>query len=152
FEKNSGYNATRAPGGFTFVAPAFWSERLSTAGPGVIRRFERDRGSRVISDASGLLVLALWKGEAPSEARRLAGVEASGARNAALNKTASLKRKPPVKELPHELLIGSWLTTMRRYVRMHARLGLSEIVRREGRVAWSRTHIDILMDHAVSNP
>lgn len=44
------------------------------------------------------------------------------------------------------LPLDEWTRAMRRWCRRHARIGLRELVRREGYLLWTRTHIDVLFD------
>ena len=45
----------------------------------------------------------------------------------------------------------AWLTTLRRWCRRHARIGLASLVCRPGRVASSFTHLDICFDLAAAD-
>jgi hypothetical protein len=45
----------------------------------------------------------------------------------------------------------AWLTTLRRWCRRHARIGLASLVRRPGRVSFSLTHLDICFDLAAAD-
>jgi hypothetical protein len=45
----------------------------------------------------------------------------------------------------------AWLTTLRRWCRRHARIGLASLVRRPGRVSASLTHLDICFDLAAAD-
>src|SRR5262249_49382819 len=55
-----------------FTAPACW-QGLCGAGPRLIRRLAGGGGARLLSDRSGQLALALWRGRAPAEVRQLLG-------------------------------------------------------------------------------
>ena len=43
-----------------------------------------------------------------------------------------------------EHVVASWLTAARRWCRRTARLGLFDLAHREGRIASTRTHLDVL--------
>ena len=114
-----------------FVTPASWRELYSGG------RFRLARGSarsRTLADGSGRLTLALWRGRAPSEARELVagrGLMRVGAR---------------VEQDGLSLLLEAWTRAMRRWCRVRAHVGLSELVRREGRLLATRTHLDLFFD------
>jgi hypothetical protein len=118
-----------------FVMPQSWRQGLCDSGPCIIRRMEKAAGTRILFDGSGRLALSLWRGRIRQETRDFIN-------------DLSLKRGP-VMALEHDLhiLLEAWLIAIRRWSRRYARLGLYDLVCRRGRVATTRTHIDVLFDH-----
>ncbi|HEU4387907.1 MAG TPA: hypothetical protein VFV34_08935 [Blastocatellia bacterium] len=127
-----------APADFTFIAPELWVERLAAGTGFVIGRVDGVGRWRILLDGSGRLPLALWKGRA-----------AHGIRD--LFQRPPVRRRSEVDDGAH-LILSGWTNAMRRYLRRHARIGLSEIVRRPGRVSVTRTHIDIVLNNDDADP
>ena len=124
----------RDPGALPFAWPAVWERGIARQGAWPVRRAAGQGGRRVLFDASGRLPLAAWRGEtAPDRVAALAnGVEGEGG-----SETRS----------DGELLVEAWAMALRRWCRRYARMGLRAVVLRPGRVAATRTHVDLLMDH-----
>ena len=57
------------------------------------------------------------------------------------------KHSVPHVELMGEIetIVSGWRRSMRRWCRLHARLGLANVVRRTGRIVWDRTHVEVRM-------
>ncbi len=120
----------------TFAVPAAWSTGLLDPGPWQVRRIAGRRDTRLLCDSSGRLPLALWHGAAPDDVRALVG-----------RQTTPLARGPLVP--PHSdlaLLVGAWGTALRRWLTRYADLRLREVTARPGRIAATRTHLDIYFD------
>lgn len=116
-----------------FMTPASWRE-LYSPGPLRLKREAQTR-ARSLADGSGQLTLALWRGRAPSGVRELVAgrvLRRAGARGRLDGPT---------------LLLEAWTRAMRRWCRRHARTGLSELVRREGRLLATATHLELFLDH-----
>jgi hypothetical protein len=121
-------------GPYDFVAPAAWRQGICAAGPWVLRRVEDEVGRRILLDGSGRLPVGLWQGKAPAGARSLVGDQ-------------RLRRGPPAApESPLQLALRAWLTAARRWCRRYAQIGLRDLVCRPGRIAATRTHVDVLFD------
>lgn len=117
-----------------FVAPPRWFTAIGRRDTMVLRRSITERGTRILYDRSGRLPIALWRGRVSSAVRDLVG----GSR---------VRRGRPVTPSPDvDVLVGAWLEAVRRWSRRHARMGLAELVRRPGRVAATRTHVDLVFD------
>jgi hypothetical protein len=100
----------------------------------ILRRSIAERGTRILYDRSGRLPIASWRRGVCSAVRDLV----DGSR---------VRRGRPVTPGPDvDLLVGAWLEAARRWSRRHARMGLAELVRRPGRVAATRTHVDLVFD------
>ncbi|MDT4956100.1 MAG: hypothetical protein QOJ02_4238 [Acidobacteriota bacterium] len=125
--------AEPVPSQCEFIAPSVWLEGLCRRGPLVVCRMPDEPMRRTLCDSSKKLALALWRGRAPQSVRALIG-------------DAKLKRalSPRVDDL--QVLLESWLVAARRWCRRFARIGLSELVCRAGRVSQTRTHIDVLFN------
>jgi hypothetical protein len=118
-----------------FVMPLFWSNGLSQSGPWQVRRIDGQRGVRLLCDASGRLVMAGWRNEAPVEV-------------SAFVKRLSLRRtRPRVCQVGETIVLDSWLTAMRRWCRRFAGIGLHNVVCRPRRMLMTRTHLNIFFDH-----
>jgi hypothetical protein len=117
---------------FDFVAPARWLTGIAGRDPMIIRQREGKRDSRLLCDRSAVLPLALWRGRAPEAARALA----AGSR--------VCRGRPAAPSSDADVLVTSWLVAIRRWSRRYARIGLAELVRRPGRVAATRTHVDLV--------
>lgn len=46
---------------------------------------------------------------------------------------------------PWHVHLDAWIVVARRWVRRELRMGLRSLVRRPGRVAWTRTHVDVFL-------
>jgi hypothetical protein len=127
---------TPSPRRCEFVVPARWIGRIAS-GPLLLRRIARDGEdgrARLLSDKTGLLPLALWRGRAPRAVR-----EAIGAIPA--------RRGPSLEcDDDSDVLLRAWMTAMRRWCRRYAGLGLRQLARRPGRVLATRTHLDVVFD------
>lgn len=44
-----------------------------------------------------------------------------------------------------DTIVSGWRRSMRRWCRLHARLGLANLVRRPGWIVWDRTHVEVWM-------
>jgi hypothetical protein len=126
--------AEPAPSQCEFIAPSVWLEGLCRRGPLVVCRMPDEPLCRTLSDSSKKLTLALWRGRAPQSVR-------------ALICDAKLKRALSPRADDLQVLLESWLVATRRWCRRFARIGLSELVCRAGRVSQTQTHIDVLFDH-----
>lgn len=116
-----------------FVVPEAWPRSGVAAGSRLVRRAVGVGGDDrlALTDASWTLVLALWRDKATDPVHALsAGVP--------LTRGRSLR-----ESLAMDLLLGSWLTAMRRWSHRYAGMGLRTLVRRPGRVAATRTHLDV---------
>jgi hypothetical protein len=113
--RDAGETGARYP----FESPAVWS-RLAREGEAV----EREEAGRTLRlDASGRLLLALRPADADTFAL-------SHSRTFALDL---------------ELITNAWVIAIRRWCRRYARMGLHDLVRRRGRVAFTRTHVDVTL-------
>lgn len=120
----------------SWIAPTSW-QRLAVPGPLLVRRIGQQGTGRALTDRSGRRLLALWHGRAPEPVR-------------ALLAQATLARGPALPEQPDlDLLISAWLVALRRWCRRYAGLGLADLVRRPGRIAATRSHLDIMFDHRL---
>jgi hypothetical protein len=107
---------------YPFESPAVWA-RLAREGEAV-ERMEAGRTLRL--DASGRLLLALRPADTDTFAL-------SHSRTFAL----------PADDL--RLITEGWVTALRRWCRRYARMGLHDVVRRRGRLAFTRTHVDVTL-------
>lgn len=121
----------------SWVAPLSWLE-LTAPGSLLVRRIGARGTGRAITDRSGLL-LALWHGRAPRAVRPLLA-------RRRLSRGLAL---PPQPDLTR--LTGAWLVALRRWCRRYAGLGLAELARRPGRIAATRSHLDVLLDHRLAD-
>lgn len=120
----------------SWIAPTSW-QRLAAPGPLLVRRIGWQGTGRALTDRSGRLLLALWHGRAPQPVR-------------ALLAQATLARGPALPERTDlDLLTSAWLVALRRWCRRYAGLGLADLVRRPGRIAATRSHLDIMFDHRL---
>jgi hypothetical protein len=127
--------ATPGPLGFDFTAPARWRPTLCRRGPWVVRPVRGEPGVRVVTDRSRVLALARWVGPPPPVA-------------AALRRERRIVRGTPLDpRVGRPLPVASWLAALARWCRRFARVGAAAIARRPGRVAVTRTHLDIVFDH-----
>jgi hypothetical protein len=116
----------------SWVAAPSWRTLLDAP---VLLLVRRVGAAHALFDSSGRLPLALWRGRAPAELHALvAGAE--------LRRGSALPAQPDL-----DLLVRAWLAALRRWCRRYAGLGLLDLVHRPGRVAATRTHLDILFDH-----
>jgi hypothetical protein len=111
------------------ISPAW--QGLASPGRWVIRHQSGVDGARGLFDRSGRLALALWRGRPPADVRELA-------------RGRVLRRGPP---LPTgsvvDILLEAWFTAMRRWCRRYAGLEVADLIRRPGRIAVTRTHLDV---------
>jgi hypothetical protein len=103
---------------YPFESPAVWARGIAREGG----RMERGEAGRTLTfDASGRLLLALHPADvdtfAPSHSRTFA----------------------------LDLITDAWTTALRRWCRRYARMGLHDLVRRRGRMAFTRTHVDVTL-------
>jgi hypothetical protein len=124
-----------APGErYDFTVPARWCTGLARRDPLIVRRGPAP-GTRVLFDRSGVLPLALWRDRAPAAARALL----AGSR---------LRRgRPAGAATDADVLVAAWLGAIRRWSRRYARMGLGALVRRPGRIAATRSHVDLVFAH-----
>jgi hypothetical protein len=119
----------------TFILPSSWRRGLCREGPARVRRVMGRRGVRLVCDATGRLTLAQWKGRWPEEL-------------AAWVQSRGVRRGKPVPELAQgSILCQAWMNGARRWCRRQAGLGLSQLIRRPGRIALTPTHLDLYFDH-----
>ncbi len=115
-------DAGETGGRYPFESPAVWA-RLAREGEAT-ERAEAGRTLRL--DASGRMLLALRPTDmdtfAPSHSRTFA-LSADDLR----------------------LITEGWVTALRRWCRRYARMGLHDVVRRRGRLAFTRTHVDVTL-------
>lgn len=109
------------------------SLRASVASEGALLAFPSEQsGERtVLTDTSTRLPLAVTYGVAPAPESLGHGRVLSPALST---------------EDDLSLLLRSLLTAVRRSCRRHARLGLADLARRPGRIAATRTHLDVVFD------
>jgi hypothetical protein len=113
-----------------FVVPDAWRELVAGPGPWIKRRAG---DGHVLTDGSWQLVLAHWQ-------RR------SNARVKAIAKGIKVRPGGAVRESAASLLMDSWRAAIRRYCHRAAGIGVQTIVTRPGRIAVSRTHLDVVFD------
>ncbi|HEY2289287.1 MAG TPA: hypothetical protein VGM86_01180, partial [Thermoanaerobaculia bacterium] len=116
-----------------FAVPAAWLQGIA-AGPLRVRRQAGEPGVRLLTDASGRLDLALWRGRAGKGVRDLLAHEAPGRGPAAPARSAL------------EIALEAWLIAARRWCRRRAGIGLADLVQRPGQVIATRTHLDVFLD------
>jgi hypothetical protein len=116
---------------FDFVAPPLWRSLVCAEGPLTLSR-TGDR--KCLSDRTGRLVLARWRGAIPASVREYVGKRA-----------VRRFRCPFLSGQAADLTSIGWLTAMRRLCRARAGIGLRTLVRRPGAVLATRTHWDILL-------
>ena len=121
-----------------------WRTGLGIGGPWLVCRVAGRPGTRVLCDGEGKLALALWHGR-PPEALRAGWPDADAippdAGPQPLCRGPVLPRRSDM-----EFLLGAWYAAMRLWLQQYANLGLRELVWRPGRIAATRTHIDVLLD------
>ncbi|HEX4947613.1 MAG TPA: hypothetical protein VFZ34_13165 [Blastocatellia bacterium] len=115
----------------TFVAPVTWARALSSTGPHKRCRVIQQPENQVLCDSSRRLIFAQWQQTIPNAAQELLSTS-DWVQGNALAASSDL-----------ELLCQSWFTALRRWCRRAARIGLSELVCRPGRVTVTRTHLDV---------
>jgi hypothetical protein len=103
---------------YPFESPAVWARAVGREGD-AIERTEAGRTLRL--DASGRLLLALRPADDATSAL-------THSRTHAL-----------------DLITDAWVTALRRWCRRYARIGLHDLVRRRGRMAFTRTHVDVTL-------
>jgi hypothetical protein len=133
------YNALRPKEGVDawprrFIAPSSWQKDLARWRNLQIRPLSFLPGGCVLTDSSGTLILGAWTGKAPVEISRMI-VASSRRRRAALQMSAAA-----------ELFLNAWVTAAYRWTRRFAGIGLGALVRRPGRCAATRTHLDLFFD------
>lgn len=119
-----------------FIVPSRWIGSLA-GGPLWLRHCARgaeEKPARVLTDGTGLLPLALWRGRAPLAVRALIGASPVQ-RGTAIAGDDDL-----------EILLRAWTTALRRWCRRYAGISLRQLLRRPGRVLATRTHLDVLFD------
>lgn len=121
-----------------FVVPLKWRAGLCRRGPLVVCRRQDERGARLLCDSSRSLTLAVWRGRVPEGVRALVG-------------DARLCRSMATARDELQVLLESLLVAARRWCRRYAGVGLRELVCRAGRVAETRTHIDVLFNHGQAD-
>lgn len=105
---------------YSFASPAVWARGIAAAG----EARERAEAGRALSwDATGRLLLALHPADADTFAL-----------------SHSRTFAPDL-----ELITDAWVTALRRWCRRYARTGLHDVVRRRGRMAFTRTHVDVTL-------
>ncbi|HEU4557924.1 MAG TPA: hypothetical protein VFS20_08750 [Longimicrobium sp.] len=124
--------------GEAWCAPAAWARGIASEGPCIMRHLAD--GGHVLVDASGRLPLAAWRGDdVPAAAEAWLEDAVSSPERGSLSHSRTLA-------LSH-LLLDSWTIAARRWCRRAARMGLATLVRRPARVLYTRTHLDLLLDH-----
>jgi hypothetical protein len=116
--RDAGETAARYP----FESPAVWARGIAREGEATDHV---EAGRTLTFDASGRLLLALRPAETDTFAL-------SHSRTLAL--AADL-----------DLITDAWTTALRRWCRRYARMGLHDVVRRRGRMAFTRTHVDVTL-------
>jgi hypothetical protein len=124
--------------GEAWCAPESWMRGIAAEGPCIVH--ETADGGRVLFDASGRLPLAAWHGgdvPADAEGRLADAVPPPGRGSLSHSRTFALSH----------WLLESWTVAARRWTRRAARIGLATLLRRPARVLFTRTHVDLLLDH-----
>lgn len=126
-----------------FVLPDMWLGGLSAppvVAPGLsLRRMAGRAGVRVLS-ADGL-PLALWRGRAPEAVRAL------------LREAPSRLNRGPVLSSRSDMavLVYAWEWALRRWLARYAALTSRDVLSCPGRIAVTRTHLDVYFDHASAD-
>jgi len=111
-----------------FVAPPAWRDQVGHAAASPIAG--DDDGERSLWDGTGRLLLGAWRGPCPrallADWRRAQRTDAP---------TPARDRVAGVTE--------AWVVAVRRWLRRHAGLGLSDLVLRPATLAWTPTHADL---------
>lgn len=116
-----------------FHLPAGMAAELR--GPVAIAPLAGRPGWRVATVARGRIALGAWQGRAPAPLRRaLAGRKIVRAH---------------ARDLPLSVLLSSASLALRLWLRRQARLSLSALVRRPGRVQVTHTHLDVIFDASL---
>lgn len=123
-----------APERIAFRVPTFWRRGIARPGSRLGPAGDRFTRSRVLYDGSGQLALALWQGRARADVRQLLD-------SGPLARTARIDPRPPFA-----ILLDAWWRAADRWCRQYAGLTPRELVRRPGRIAISRTHLDVSFD------
>jgi hypothetical protein len=116
-----------------FTAPERWQRGICKPGPVTIRELSADPGVHVAFDASGRLPVAMWGDAEPHDLAAFGSL---------VTDPGPLGRRAPV-----QWLLDSWVIALRRWCRRYARLGLSDVVRRPGRLLGTSTHLAVVFDH-----
>ena len=117
-----------------FSAPVIWREQLYRSSVLVLSAIAGRPGYRMMTDRSERNVLAIWRGEVPEGAQNLIA--------------DSETRVVPARRCQGDLneLLTVWYRAMRRWCRGYAGLTLLDLIQRTGRIAMTRTHIDLFFD------
>jgi hypothetical protein len=119
---------------FEFVAPATWRQEIMQDGPCSLHAVSARPGVRALFDSSGELPLALWSGRMPEALPALLGQQTP-------------QDQAPLPEVdPASLLLSAWSTAASRWLQRFTPLSLPDLVQRSGRIAATRTHIDVFFD------
>ncbi|MBZ0314896.1 MAG: hypothetical protein K8L91_00655 [Anaerolineae bacterium] len=119
---------------FEFALPAHWAD---LAQPGRILQMMARRA--VVWDGSERLALAVWH-DTPSTA-----VEAWLSADPMWESSGEL-------DMPDlDLVLNAWLVVMRRWLRRFVSIGLYDLIRRPGQIAFTRTHLDIFWDGRMAD-
>jgi hypothetical protein len=132
------------------MPPSWWS--LAAAGAPLLHRVRGDGDVQLLLDGSGQLALASWRGETPAAVEALLQAHDGRAAAPQADATADVSPAPSVRPAtrrlpprdPLEVVLTAWTTATARWLRRYAGIGLSGLVRRPGRVSWTRTHIDMI--------
>jgi hypothetical protein len=117
-----------------FTAPQIWQQGIVNSGV-ILQNFDNQR--HILLDHSGRLPLSIWRNAPPENAQAWLELPAL---------TVPVDRlSVPASDL--ELISHAWITALRRWCRRYAQMGLHTLIGRPGRVAFTRTHLDVLLDH-----
>lgn len=115
-----------------FMAPQIWQRGIVNPGSTFLVSMNQ---RQVLLDHSGRLPLSVWRDAAPESAQ------------AWFELPFLPVNSHPVPDSDLELISNAWITAIRRWCRRYAQMGLHTLICRPGRIALTRTHLDILIHH-----
>lgn len=122
-----------------FMVPTVWRRGIAEPGNRLVRLGDRPGAARILLDGSGRLPLALWRGRAPADARRL------------LDGSPIARGGGPRWRSDRAVVLDAWWLAIDRWCRRVAGIRPGDLVRRPGRIEATRTHFDIVFDLASAD-
>jgi hypothetical protein len=121
---------------FDFVAPTAWQRLFLPQNKSkkeyTLCRVQNNRGKRLLYDRRGRMMLASWNGDMPIEVRKL--VSAS-----ALKRPKSIASTSDTQRIEQAFLVA-----INCFLRRYVGIGLRNLIKRPGRVAITKTHVDVM--------
>lgn len=115
---------------WSFIMPRSWLGGIAAEKQMTLHRIDGRRHVRALRDASGRLILSLWRSPAPTGVRMFTG-------------HIGLARGPALPaQSDFQLALETWMSAAELWCSQFAQTGMADLVRLPGKLLVTRTHLD----------